>query len=149
MTLTLCASCLTLGYCHKKCVPIVRDGHLDNPEFVRDVRASAYRLNVGYRRWHNFITAEYMKFDGWIMGPDGKETYLDTSVLERPSIDYWFRDFCCRPCPPETRPRVRRAARQRVIVLATILKASAPREAQQWGVRPANDNIPAGGAGNA
>ena len=139
----LCPSCLSLGYCRKNRVRIVSADELKNPEYTRDVRGAAYALAVPFRRWRDFAVNEYMNFEGWIASWSGHVVTLDTGVFERPNIEYWFRDFCCTPCPPDVRPRVRREAMARTIVLATILKARNPAAAQWWGVRPANDNDPA------
>ena len=68
------------------------------------------------------------------------EIYLNMQEFERLHIREWFRDFCCTPCSPDVEPRVRGEAKERVRILATILKAHNPDEALIWGVRAANDN---------
>ena len=138
---SLCSECQSFGYCRKIRTRIVSADELKNHEYVRDVRATAYRQGVTFRRWRPYVVDKVWEYPGWFAGWDGKPTELDLDVFERPNIEYWFRDFCCKACPPNTKSHVRVEAVPRVIVLATILKALYPNEARLWGVRPANDNM--------
>jgi len=140
--MSLCPRCLPLGYCRKTRTRIVSADELKNPEYVRDVRAAAFRLGVSFRRWSRYIVDEFSRYPGWIASWDGEPIELDFDDFEGLSSEYWFRDFCCTPCPAHVNPRVRKEAVRRVIALATILKALHPKEARHWGVRhAANDNM--------
>lgn len=138
----LCCACLALGYCARLSCRIVSDDELANPEFIRDVKMTAYDLRVSCDEWLEYLTRLYRDYRGRIVDQAGREILLDMEEFERPNIRYWFRDFCGRPCPTHVTPRLRREARERVRILATLLRAVFPDKAQFWGVRPANDNDP-------
>ena len=120
---------------------LVSDEELSNPEFVRAVRAKALNLQIPACLWHDHLVDLYRDLSGVILGSDGSEAYLDMDVFERENIHLWFREFCCRPCPEFVAPRVRAEARERVRILASVLRASYPIEARYWGC-VANDNLP-------
>ncbi|MFC3051795.1 hypothetical protein [Kordiimonas pumila] len=138
--MALCTQCITIGYCTKRKVQLLTDKELANPYMIRDIRAYAYTLNIPYTGWHEYAVNLYRDFRGWIAGPDGKEVLLDTEVFETGNIQYWFRAFCCTPISDDITPYVRGEARERVRVLATILRANNSKAALMWGVRAANDN---------
>jgi len=140
--MNLCPSCILLGYCRNRSAWLVTDKELDNPEFVRDVREAARAEAVSPDHWIDHITRLYRDYRGWITVIGGGRVFLDMDEFERPSIREWFRDFCVTPCPPEITPRVRDEARERVRILATILRALNPERAQFWGLRSDNDNEP-------
>lgn len=140
MMYTLCSRCTILGYCREQTVEIVFHDELNDPEFVRDLRRTAYEFGVPYRQWHDFVVETYLHYPGRVIDEIGMPIYLNTEVFEIPHIEHWFRGFCCTPCPPQTRPRVHNEARERVVVLGTVLKMIDPVAAALWGVRAANDN---------
>lgn len=142
MPYQLCTFCLTGGYCRRLHTQIVSDVDLANPDFIRDLRAFAFRLGINDEDWQEYLTNLYRDYPGWIADANDHETFLDMEEFERPFIREWFRGFCCTPCPPDVQPRVRPEARERVRILATILKAHDPVPAMMWGVSPANDNDP-------
>jgi hypothetical protein len=141
--LTLCAQCLPLGYCRRLQSKVVSDAELSNPEFIRDLRGHAYGRGFTRDAWLDKLANFYRDYPGTITDENGTEVMLDMEVFEHPGIRDWLRDFACTPCPVEVTPRVRREAWERVRVMATILRAHAPEEASQWGVRAANMNTPA------
>jgi len=138
--MTLCFNCISLGYCRNKNTVVVSDLDLQNPEYIRDVRLFAYHLNISSHAWHMYLTNLYRDYKGRIITLDGPEYYLHMDVFETPSIRDWFRGFCCTPCPSDLTPYIHGNTRERVRVLATILKAHHPKAAMMWDVRPANDN---------
>ncbi len=154
----LCVECIGDGYCHRQSAPIVTDAELSNPEFIRDVRDFAFSLEVGPDSWLAFLAEEYREYPGRIVDGSGAEVFVELdnfevseealfgvdSDLEREKARTrsWFRDFCCTPCPPEVRPRVRIEARERARAVATILRARNPAATRMWGVRAANNNEP-------
>lgn len=138
--MSLCPYCLARGYCRRLQTQIVSDDDIDNSEFIRDVREFAHKLDINDEEWREFLSNLYRDYRGRVADADGNEIFLDMEEFERPSIREWFRDFCCRL--PVRHPHVRPEARERVRVLATILKAYNPLAASYWGVRPANDNEP-------
>ena len=137
--MSICTSCICLGYCIKRKSRLVSDREM-TPHFVRDLRMYAHSLSIPYTAWRDYITDEYRDYEGWVATPSGKETSLDMEVFETDSIQYWFRDFCCTPCPDDIVPYVKDSAPERVRILATILRARNPKAALMWGIRAANDN---------
>ncbi len=135
-----CIACRFLNYCQKISTPLVTDSELGDPEFVRGVRATAFDEGVAPDAWLEHVSDLYRDYPGWIVGSKQTEAFLNMGVFERPHIREWFRDFCCTACPADARPRVRKEARERVRVLATILRATYPVRAQTWGLPVANDN---------
>ena len=136
----LCSLCLRLGYCRKLTSFLVSDAELSNPNFVADLRRYTASLDIDPGEWHDALTDKYRDYPGRIIGPDGQEVMLDMEQFELPHIREWFRDYVCNPCPPGKTPRLRRENKERVRILATIMRAVAPMEALTWGA--ANDNEP-------
>ena len=136
----LCHHCTRHGFCCNRTAKLFTNKELSKPDMIRDIRAYAYSLSIPYTRWHEYAVNLYRDYQGWICGPGGNEVLLDTEVFEADNIAYWFRAFCCTPCPDDVVPYVRGEARERVRVLATILRAANPKAALMWGVRAANDN---------
>lgn len=141
----LCVSCRLHGYCYRICTQLVTDDELENAQFIRDVRATALAESIDAAEWHEHVANLYRDYRGWVENSEAKsgtqqEVFLDMQVFEVASIREWFRDFCCTPCPDDVMPRVRCEARERVRVLATILRASYPLRASLWGSQTANDN---------
>lgn len=140
--MAFCNRCIWFGFCCKHKVKLVTDKEINDPDFIRDVREKAFSLNICPDQWHDYLNDLYRDYPGWVRGTNGKEIYLAMLEFERPNIRDWFRDFCCTPCPEYVVPRVRCEARERVRILATILKAWNKDEAMMWGVRACNDNEP-------
>lgn len=138
-----CAYCRSVSFCQSLSVGLVSDIELANPDFIRDVRAFCLQLNISSYHWHDHLIDLYRDYRGHVLDESGAEIILNTCVFETPSIRDWFRDFCCTACPDHITPYVRGEAKVRVRVLATILRAVYPAQALLWGVRPANDNVPA------
>jgi len=139
MRFQLCTACMTSGFCPKKSVAVVGDDELNDPDYLRDFKEFVRFLDVSDCRWHEYLTDLYKDYPGWIVGPDGKEVFLDMDEFERPNIREWFRDFCT-PLRDGAKPRVREEARERVRIFATVLSAHYPFDAMLWGIRVANDN---------
>lgn len=135
-----CGCCDVLDHCRNIKAPLVSDSELNNPEFIRDVRNFAYSLNISSYHWREHLNNLYRDYKGWIVGYDGKEAFLNMCIFENERHRNWFRDFCCTPTRDRVRPYVRKEARGRAKILATILRATYPQSAMMWGVRPANDN---------
>ncbi|MEZ5691654.1 MAG: hypothetical protein R3D71_08325 [Rickettsiales bacterium] len=149
------------GYDYRITSHLVTDEELKNPEFIRDVRDFCYQQNIEAADWIHYICNEYVAYKGSIIDENGKEVLLNTSVFDidentlfngtdeeviaaNLTIYNWIREFCRTPCSASVKPRVRAEAKERVRVLATILRASFPAEAFFWGPRgkAANDNNP-------
>ncbi|QIG79447.1 hypothetical protein [Stakelama tenebrarum] len=112
---------LRYGFYVEAIIPVVTDEDINDSDNLRDVRNYAASLDVGFRSWHAFITEFYRDIPA-IFEKDGEEVFLNMDVFETPCIDYWFRDFCTH-VPENVTPRLRKEARQRVLVLASLLKA--------------------------
>ena len=135
-----CGCCDVLDHCRNIKTRLVSDSELSNPEFIRDVRDFAFSLDISSYRWREFLTNQLRDYHGWFEGADGKEAHLNMHIFEIESHRAWFRDFCCRPTKDHIKLYVRREARGRAKILATILRASFPDAAVMWGKRAANDN---------
>lgn len=152
----LCTNCLLLGYCHRIEVTVVSDQEMDSPEYLRGVKATAYEENVGKSSWREHLANIYRDYPGRVIDPFGVEIDLAMEVFdyddsdpamtgswrkeENSTIESWFADFCCKPCAPDVKPRARIEARERVRIVATLLKAKYPVRAATWGIVAANDN---------
>jgi len=136
----LCGCCDVLDYCRNIKVHLIRESEISNPDFIRDVRNFAYTLSISSYQWRDHLYNLYRDYRGWVIGEGGQEVFLNMRILEFDHHREWFRDFCCTPVCDNITPYVRKEARGRVIILATILRAAYPMEAMLWGVRPANDN---------
>jgi len=136
----LCAACLVKGYCKELRTPIVSDEELSKPEFLLDVRRTAFAFGFNPSEWRDQLYDWYCAYAGCIVDSEGREVFLDLEVLEVPLIRGWFRDWACTLPRDGAVPRVRIEARERIRVLATILRASFPELAYTWGLCAANDN---------
>ena len=141
MNYSLCARCLSLGYCKNSTRQLVRDAQLEDAEYLRDLRNFAASLEVSADHWLDYLMDMYRDFSGRIVS-NGQDVFLDTEVFETDSIREWLRDWACASIPDHVRPRLREESRERIRVLATILSTRFPFEAGLWGVRAANDNRP-------
>jgi hypothetical protein len=137
--MSICVNCLLLGYCRDRKTLIVKRDDLKS-DFIRDVREFAFSLGLTRDAWHETLVNWLRDYRGLIINAKGDPVDLDTSVFETASIRDWFRDTCCTLPTPDGARYVRVQAQQRFIVLATILRATFPRESLLWGVRAANDN---------
>jgi len=138
------------------------DAELDSPLIVRDVRATAYAVarvyNLTPSCYLNFLADQCRDFKGIFIDQFGCETYPNIervfeasekalfssgSDAERhiASVRKWFEEWCCSPPSPfyKRLPHVKREARERVRVVATILRASFPEIAHIWGESPHGD----------
>jgi len=137
----LCTNCLIVGYCRKETTTVVSDQRIENPDFLRDLRAFTSQLAVSPDHWVDFLIDTYRDYRG-VIAHNNQEAFLETEALEANSIREWFRDFICTPVRDGAQPRLREESRERIRVVATILATRYPFEASIWGVRPANDNRP-------
>jgi hypothetical protein len=105
---------------------VLKDTYTGNPH--PDTRAPkrrlhlCYSLNVSSYHWLDFLTDLYRDYRGCIVDEMGRTVLLDMEVFEVPHIRDWFRDFCCTQCPPHITPYVRGEAKERVRILATIMR---------------------------
>lgn len=139
MNYQLCPACMSRGFCRNKSVTVVGDDQLSDPDYLRDFKEFVRYLGVSDCRWHEHLSNLYRDYSGRVVGPDGKEVFLDMEEFERPNIREWFRDFL-KPLKEGARPRVREEARERVRIFTTVVSAHYPFDAMLWGVRVANDN---------
>lgn len=138
--MNLCLTCLPQGFCRKRRTHLVTDVELASGRFRWDVRKKAYGLGLTPVEWVDAIHDLYSQCPGWIMHADGNEVFLDMNEFERPHIREWFRDWVCDlPARPETQ-RLHPASKERIRILATIMRAHFPAEAMLWGKEIANDN---------
>lgn len=139
---------------------LVTNREMDNSAWVYDfltfVRVLCVRENVTPTMFISFIADQYRDLECSIVDEQGNEIFLDFSAFEVPEetllanddraeraierLREWIEDRFYAPCTP--RPHIRKEARERVQVIATIIRAAYPYEALMWGRRPANDNTP-------
>lgn len=143
MEVYLCGQCYLQGYCRRLVSFAATDADL-TPAFLRDLRAYARAMQLTPDAWEQFLAAAYRDYPGRIVDRDGEESNLDTSVFDAPEIRTWFRDMC-RVLPDHVCPRLRREARERYKVLASILRARDPVGTRLWSKPIANDNEGGGG----
>lgn len=138
------------------------NAELDSPLIVRDVRTTAYAAARAYNLtpscYLNFLADQCRDFKGIFVDQFGFETYPNIErVFEASekalfssggdaekhieSVRKWFKEWCCSPPSPsyKRQPHVKCEARERVRVVATILRASFPEIARSWGARPYGD----------
>jgi len=137
----LCPECFLVGYCRKLNTQITSEAELAKAAFVADLKAYAHACQVSCDRWREHLLALYRDYPGEILDENGEPVWLNTSVFDGEMIRYWFRDFC-QPAAAGVTPRIRREAKPRAIVMATILRAHDPAGTRLWGVRAANDAQP-------
>lgn len=137
--MNLCANCFITGYCYKETTKLVTDRYIENPDFLRDLRAFTSGLSISPDHWVDFLIDIYRDYQGRIVH-EGHEAFLDTEAFEAHSIREWCRDFVCTPVQDGAQPRLRAESRERIRVLATILATRYPFEVGMFGVRAANDN---------
>ncbi|WBQ11208.1 hypothetical protein L2D01_05350 [Hyphomonadaceae bacterium ML37] len=117
------------------------DQELADPQFLAGVRATARALRVSPSDWLDRIYDFYRDFDGVIVDAKRNEVFLDLEVFETDHIREWFRDWICKPMAEGVRPRLRGESKERIRIIATILRAQFPFDTIQW--LAANDNTPA------
>jgi hypothetical protein len=159
-----CRDCLAEGICPLLFARLVSDKELGNPKFIRDVRNFAYLVGKLPSEWKEYLNDEYAAFRGIIIDKCGCVVELDLEIFEvdddtifMPSEEdesasnvtlqnnrftNWFEEWCCTPCPEDVKPTVRKESRERVRVLATILRCRNEGASLLWGKEPANDNTP-------
>ncbi len=125
--MTRCITCQINGFCPKIRSPRVTDAELYDPSFIRAVREFAHNLQISPTQWLDHLTDMYRDYRGTIVNEHGRRIDLDMEVFEIDSIREWFRDFV-RPMPAFTTPRIRGESRERLRILATILRTTFPRE---------------------
>tara|TARA_R110002110_G_scaffold348079_1_gene558287 strand:+ start:2934 stop:3401 length:468 start_codon:yes stop_codon:yes gene_type:complete len=137
-----CIQCEGLGYCQQQTTTLIQDQDLANPAFLADIRKFANQLDIASSSWREFLADLYCQYLGCIVDASGQEVFLDMEVFEERYIREWFRDWACTPPKDGTHLRLRSESRERIRVLATILRAYFPAQAMMWGIVPANDNDP-------
>jgi hypothetical protein len=135
----LCLNCMRHGYCRSLTTLIVTLNDL-TPALIQDVRSFAFSLGLSRDAWHETLIDWLRDYRGAIVNTKGDPVDLDTSVFEIESIRDWFRDTCCTLPTRSGAHYVRVEAQPRFIVMATILRATFPKESLMWGLRAANDN---------
>jgi len=138
----LCGQCLLLGFCRRLQTYKVTEKDIGSRQFVLDLKRHARNLNISFDSWAEYLIGRYRDYSGIIVDAAGCEIELDTEVFALPSIKYWFREFIGKEPLPLMATHVRREAQERVIVMASILRAWEPVKASLWGKEIANDHRP-------
>ena len=113
---------LKYGFYVRGMVPVVTERQVQCPENIRALRNYAASLGKPWRKWHEFLIDFYRDAPFIFVNGRQEEVFLDIEVFETESIDYWFRDFV-KPVPPCSRTTVRKEAKSRVAVFASLMRA--------------------------
>ena len=113
-------------------VRVVTDGALADPVFLADVKTFAGRLRIPRRRFIDWLIDGFRDANAVLVDEHGTPVWIDFDEIERDHIDLWFRDWCKVP-EDQVRPRVRAESRERIRLVATLLRAIFPKESTVWG----------------
>jgi len=153
-----------MGYCLNTTAQIVTNEELNNRNFITDMLTYAQSLNLSPSTCRDYLIDAYAAFEGRIINRNGEEVFIDLELFEvdddvlfeplsvggaakqvsvaNNSIRQWFDYWLCGAIIPNERTELSPMTRERFRVIATILKADNPQEAQFWGIKnkAANDN---------
>lgn len=142
---------------------IVTEDELENSLFIADVLNYAQGLQITSDEWREYLTNEYTLLNTCIIDTKGNELFLDMEVFEidddllfaandnkdadeeikkaNKAIINWFEHWLCKPTPKFT-SNLTKLDKERLKVVATILRAANPQRAIMWGIqgKAANDN---------
>lgn len=113
-------------------VRLVTDGELRNSDFLKDVRTFASKLRIPRRRIVDWLVDGIRDARTILLDEQGRPVEIDFDEIERDHIDLWFRDWATRPAAHVT-CRVREESRERVRLVATMLRMIFPKESTVWG----------------
>jgi len=156
-----CIRCVLAGYCLNLKSKAVTMEELKNPYFLYDFLKFGHSLGLEDAEWKPFLNESLLKYSGDIVDESGKAVFVDTEVFEigedtlftgskedvsraferiRDFFSYWFGQ------ERELREKVhfRGNTGEKLLVVASILRAQNPHEASFWGLegKAANDNTP-------
>lgn len=114
-------------------IRLVTDAELENPVFLTDVKTFAANLRVAHRRFLDWLADGFRDAQAELVDSAGNKVDVDLEELERDNIEFWFRDWCRRPAP-NAQIRLRAESRERVRLVATLLRLIFPKESILWGV---------------
>ena len=148
-------NCRNCGQRHATKSLVFTDQELSDPETVRDVKNFAASLNIPKSKWLDHIlnvlarlNVDFVNANGEVVSlnteiflPSDKDIDEDRGASVEARIQNWFGETLCYRVPDDVTPRIRREARERFRIVATILRAQYPCAAIMWGVRAANDNV--------
>ena len=144
-------------------VLIVTNEELQNSLFINDVLNYAQDLRIAAEDWREYLTSEYARLNVCIIDANGDEVFLDMEVFEiddellfaandnkeideqirkaDKAITNWFENWLCNPTPKFAN-HLTTLDKERLRVVATILRTANPHAAIMWGIqgKAANDN---------
>ena len=135
-----CNACLNNALRQWPIVDLVTDSQLRNPAYLHDMRVFTASLDISPDDWPDFICDLYRDFRGLVVDQEGHTIGLNTDLLD--TYREWYRDWANKPVVPGIMPRLRKEAKARIRVIATILRAAFPEQTSSWGDEPSNDNSP-------
>ena len=113
-------------------VRLVTDEELMNPQFLRDIKTFASKCRIPRRSFVDWLVDGVRDADTVLVDGEGNPVEIDYDEIERDHIDLWFRDWAQRP-EAHINPRVREESRERVRLVATMLRVIFPKESSVWG----------------
>lgn len=150
-----CVPCALNDFCENACAPLVADGQLDNPEWLRDARNYCASLGHTKSLWVSEIFDLNLRRPVRINRKGKSGAWVDyhlpienlfifsDEVIEAGRVDQymdaqrdWFDSFLCTPVPDFVTPYVTRARREHARIVLTLVGCNNPEAFVTWGVRP-------------
>ena len=116
-------------------VCIVTDEELDDPYFLADVKTFAWKLRIPHRRFRDWFVDGVRDSEVELVDVFGNPADFNYEEIEREHVELWFRDWAKRPAR-HIHPRLRRESRERIRLIATMLRMIFPKETSVWGPVP-------------
>lgn len=113
-------------------VRLVSDGELSDPVFLADVKTFASRLRVPRRQFVDWLVDGVRDSETCLIDSAGDPVTIEFEEIEKDNIDLWVRDWVRMP-ERHVAPRLRAESRERVRLVATMLRMIFPKESSVWG----------------
>jgi len=120
-------------------IRLVTDEEIQNPLFRDDVKSFARKLRVPRRKMVDWLVDGYRDADVDIINDEGLAVFVDFEALEEGEGDLvttriadWLKDWLSEPTR-QGASRLRPEAKERVRLIATLLRAIFPKESVVWG----------------
>lgn len=115
-------------------VRLVSDAELADPVFLADVKTFASRLRIPRRRFVDWLVDGLRDTETALLDEHGSPVEIDLEAIEHEAVEMWLKDWLRMP-ERHAVPRLRIEARERVRLVATLLRMIFPKESAVWGQR--------------
>ena len=143
MTLNPCKNCPYRNHSQELVLCVAADSELQNPCYLRDLKAAMRWLKLPRRQWANAIEDALREFDGDLLNPDGTDylASIYTAFADDPDFR-WVSEFM-KPCPKGHEPRLQKRSLERARLIDLYFRIRHRALAYTFGkFAPANDNNP-------